>query len=104
MNLKDPQKWEQYVAKNTDSYGGCCVKMAQRVMEILDKNEPFDASKLIDEVDDEGITGFMAGAIAAMVSQCHERGNDFKRSWNKSYGSDSEEGTVNPAILTINTK
>lgn len=103
MKLKNEQLWDSYVEKNKDPYGGCCIRIAQKIMEKLDENKPFDASNLISEVDDEGITGFMAGAIASMVSQCHERGDEFRKSWNKDYGVKSESGTVNPAIITIKT-
>lgn len=108
MKLKNKELWDQYVEKNNDPYGSACIKVAEEVMKILDNNQEFDAHDIIIQGDNNaktgGITGFMAGAVASMVSQCHERGDEFRAKWNKSYGSNSKEGTVNPAILTIDTK
>jgi hypothetical protein len=113
MKLKDKEAWDKWVASNTDPYGGACVKVAQRVMEILDDGEPFDCHAVICRADDEskagGITGFMAGAVASMVSQCHERGEEFRRQWNGETALKPEHaekanasgGVINPAILHI---
>lgn len=114
--MKNKEKWDSYVEKNTDAYGGCCVKVAKRVMELLDEDKTplhngyhpdiHTAHGLICKADDEvkagGITGFMAGCVAEMVSDCHERGEEFRKSHNgEEYVG---EGVVNHAILTIETK
>ena len=112
MRLKDEEKWNRYVTNNTDPYGGACVKVACRVMELLDENsEPLrngyhpdiqTAHGLICKADHDtnagGITGFMAGCVAQMVFDCHERGDEFRRSHNGDYVGD---GVINHAILTI---
>jgi len=116
MNLKDEKKWKEYQEKNTDPYGGACVKVARRVMELLDENDTplhngyhpdiHTAHGLICKADDDtnagGITGFMAGAVAQMVNECHVRGDEFRKSHN-----DEEyegNGVQNHALLTITTK
>jgi hypothetical protein len=110
MPIVKQKEWDHTVEINTDSYGGACVKIARKVMEILDAEaDPIaDIDKLISraehEVGENGITGFMAGCIAQMVSQCHSRGDEFRRMWNSSYGVTEEKaqgGVVNPAIVTI---
>jgi hypothetical protein len=113
MNLKNKPLWDDCVAKNSDPYGKCAIDVARRVMELMDEPGPVDAHGLIDKANDEldaGITGFMAGCVAKMASQCHARGDEFQASWNRHYGIEPEEGnsdtpprsgTVNPAILTI---
>ena len=109
MPISDKAKWNDVVKINsTDGYSSCCVNIAAEVMRLLDlpENQKFECHDLINKADDNikagGITGFMAGAAASMVSQCHSRGEEFKRQWNKGYGvPDDAEGTVNPAILTI---
>lgn len=112
MNLRDKAAWDKWVAANTDGYGGACIKIARRVMEELDNAEkPIDASAMILQADrhfDEGITGFMAGAVAQMVSACHERGEEFRRSWNHEtqIGDEGDKanesgGVLNPALLNI---
>jgi len=104
MKLKNRTLWEEWESKNKDPYGKCCVDVARRVMEILDDGKPFDCHKIICQADDEvkagGITGFMAGCVASMVFNCHERGEEFKTKWNAGYDTVSD-GVVNPAILTV---
>jgi hypothetical protein len=57
-------------------------------MKILD-DEPgdFDTHRIISRADNEvdagGITGFMAGCVASMVSHVHSRGEEFRRKRNK---------------------
>ena len=96
MKLKDTERWNTYVDANKDPYGRACIKVAKRVMELLDElPEPLrngyhpdirTAHGLICKADDEsgagGITGFMAGAVSQMVFECHERGDEFRRSQN----------------------
>ena len=99
--------WKNQVEINSDPYGKACIDVARRVMELLDEVEKFNASDLINQADDEtntgGITGFMAGCVAKIVSQCHTRGDEFRVDWNKPYLGDREDtgGVVNPAILTL---
>jgi len=113
MPIVKMEEWNHQVKINDDPYGGACVKVAQRVMEILDE-EPgeFDCHKIIcradDEANDGGITGFMAGCVASMVSEVHSRGKEFREKWNidNQIGTEGEKankkGTVlNPALLTL---
>ena len=83
-------------------------------MEILDDEKSFDCHKIICQADDEvgakGITGFMAGCVAQMVSQCHSRGEEFRKQWNldnriNNEGEKANEsgGVLNPALLNIET-
>lgn len=112
--MKNEKKWNEYIeANNKDGYGGACIMVARKVMELLDENkEPLvngyhpninTAHGLICKADEDsgagGITGFMAGCVAQMVTECHERGEEFRKSHN---GEEYEgEGVVNHALLTI---
>ena len=113
MPIMNQDDWKKHVDANTDSYGGACVNVARRVMEILDA-EPgeFDPHTIICRADKEtdtgGITGFMAGCVASMVSQAHSRGEEFRRKWNLNVqigteGKKANEsgGVLNPALLCI---
>lgn len=106
MPIMKQEDWNKNVEVNKDPYSKACVDTARRVMEILDEEDEFEPDELINRADDEvdagGLTGFMAGAVASMVSQCHSRGEEFRLKWNKGYGA-SGSGVVNPAILTIET-
>lgn len=106
------EKWNAWVENNKDPYGGACVKVARRVMELLDEDKTplrngyypdiHTAHGLICKADDDtnagGITGFMAGCVAQMVFECHERGDEFRKSHN---GDIETDGVVNHALLTI---
>jgi hypothetical protein len=108
MPITKESDWDNWVKKNNDPYGKACVDVARRVMEILDK-EPgdFDVHALVtrgdEETDSGGITGFMAGCVASMVSHCHSRGEEFRKKWNHDVAPDQEDtgGVLNPALLTI---
>ena len=127
MNLKNEKAWDNYVKNNTDPYGKCIIQVAQRVMELIDGipvgyevvngvrthqqifAHPIDAYALVLAANLE-ITGFMAGAVAKTVADCHPHGEAFRRSWNTSAAFSSESGVkanetpgavINPALLSI---
>jgi hypothetical protein len=73
--------------------------------------EKLDAGSTVKESHDAmygtGLSGFMAGCVASWVSKYHERGEEFNDFWNEQFGVPKEKangGTVNPAILNINTE
>jgi len=111
--MKHEDEWNNTVEINSkDGYGTACVNVARRVMEILDENKEFDTHKIICQADDDtkagGITGFMSGCVAQMVSKHSDRGEEFMRKWNgdTQIGDEgdkaSEKGAVlNPALLNI---
>ncbi len=110
MSIIKQEAWEKYVKLNKDDpYGKCCVDVARKVTEYLDDPHVpvLDCHDLICKadkaIDAGGITGFMAGCVANMVSQVHSRGEEFRKAWNKPYmkeGQEDKGGVVNPAILT----
>lgn len=110
--IKNTEKWESYVSKNKNPYGRCCVRVAERVMEMLDEDptplhngyhpDIHTAHGLICKADHDvkagGITGFMESAVALMVSECHSRGDEFRKSHN---GENESDGVINYAVITI---
>lgn len=109
--IKDQKGWEEYVKINDDPYGKACVDVARRVMELLDEQDDFNCHKIICQAEEDvkagEITGFMAGAVVAMVSRCHSRGEEFRHKWNLDIqiGKEGEEanksaGVLNPALLS----
>ena len=113
MTIINQKDWNKWVKNNQDPYGEACIKVARRIMEILDENPgSFDTHTLICHAGKEsgagGITGFMAGAVASMVSHCHSRGKEFLRKWNcdNQIGNEGEKATregkvLNPALINI---
>jgi hypothetical protein len=113
MAIVDTKGWNECVKNNSDPYGKAAVDVAREVMRLLDTPEysDFDTHKIICDADENsgagGITGFMAGCVANIVSQVHSRGEEFRRKWNGDHGvkkEDDKGGVVNPAILTVTTK
>ena len=115
MKLKDKKFWANQAKINNDPYGKACVDVARRVMEILDDGKPFDTHKIICQADEEtkvgGITGFMAGCVAQIVSKCHEREEEFRLQWNgdKQIGNEGDKANksgvvLNPALLNVSVK
>jgi len=110
MPIREDRKdeWENCVKINEDDYGKACVDVAREVMVKLDADEVFDAHQIICDADKsagvDGLTGFMAGCVAQMVSRCHSRGEEFKVAWNLTHTPEPRDGVINPAILTIGGK
>jgi len=113
MPITNNEVWEKTVKANTDGYGGTCIKVAREAMRLLDTEEflsPLDKDsvhKLITLADKSsgagGITGFMAGCVAAIISKCHSRGEEFIKAWNDQYRKymrdpEDDSGVVNPAL------
>jgi hypothetical protein len=115
MPIIKEEDWNEWVTINTDGYGAACVEVAREVMRLLDERPgDFDPDAIINEADQNikagGITGFMAGCVAQMVSHCHSRGEEFRRKWNISNQIHDEgekanegKGVLNPALVNIKT-
>ena len=113
MKLKNQILWDEYVVKSQDdAYNKCCIDVARKVMEILDEGKEFKPHDIICKADHEigvaSITGFMAGCVAQMVSECHERGEEFRKQWNKDNQikdegdrANNSGGVINPAVISI---
>ena len=115
MPITNTAAWESYEKANTDPYSKACVDVAREVMRLLDERESFDPHDIIREADKNieagGVTGFMAGAAAQMVSKCHSRGEEFRRAWNldtqigdEGAKANDSGGVLNPALLNVKTK
>lgn len=106
-------EYSNWYEKNSDPYGRACFTYAERWADLLEKKiEESDdpekaivdnAEKLSHEADVEGITGFMYGAAASILSQCWLYGEYLRKWHNKEYYYDGD-GVVNPAIITIETE
>lgn len=117
MKLKDAVLWKDYQDKNTDPYGGECVRYAEAWADLMEAAMAL-GRKLEDiadaashEADTEGITGFMYGCAVSMLSVCWEHGEEL-RCWHnldtqmQDEGEQANEsgGVLNPALMKIETK
>jgi len=114
MSLRDPEGWAKTLAVNTDGYGSCGLRFAERwacMMEgAMNKGASLAecAKRLSNLADSEGITGFMYGCAVSILAQVWEHGDALRR-WHNldtQIGKEGERanetgGTLNPALLTI---
>lgn len=106
MKVKDLKKYEDWKNKNTDKYGACIFRYAERWADMMEREiengaELKDvAKKLSHDADTEYITGFMYGVAVNILSQCWEYGEELRKWHNKEYKYNGD-GVVNPAVLTI---
>ncbi|WP_275372683.1 hypothetical protein [Clostridium tertium] len=106
MKIKDIKVYEDLKSKNTDIYGECIFRYAERWADLMEKELASGgyikdiAKKLSHKADTEGITGYMYGASVDILSQCWIYGEELRKWHNGKYGYEGD-GIVNPAVLTI---
>ena len=110
------KKYQAWLGNNNDSYGRTCFVYAERWADMLEieyiKAIEIPMEKILElygddyshKADVEGMTGFMVGMSANILAQCWEFGEVFRKWWNKQYGVEDAEGTVNPTIMTLSVK
>lgn len=107
------KEYKDWYDKNSDGYSRARFTYAERWAELLeaeiDKSNDVmkcfvdNADRLSHEADTEGITGFMYGCAASILSQYWEYGEYLRKWHNKEYDYDGD-GVVNPAIITLGVK
>ena len=113
MQYSDKAAWQKSVRINSgDPYSKGVVDYARRWANRMEKamkaGETLEAcaGRTSHEANTNGITGFMYGAAVHTLAKCWKHGNQLRIWHNASYGVDDEKakgGTVNPAVLTIDT-
>lgn len=103
------KEWEEAKLKNSeDFYSKGVLDFTERWVDLMEKKVG-QGSIIKDifkdtshEADTDGITGFMYGAAASMISYFWAYGDEFRTAYNADFGVGPEEtGTVNPAVVTI---
>lgn len=109
--LADPIIWQQWVDSNSsDSYGMGIMTYASRWVRCMQYAMNTDGYALEDvaqqlsyDIDFEGITGFMYGALPLKCWQVAGNTEKQFRQWhNAQYGVTDADGVVNPVILSMN--
>ena len=105
------QDYKDYVAINSDDpYSQAVVTYTERWADLMEERienghkleDIADATSSIADV--EGITGFMYGCAAVALARFWIHGEQFRVWHNATFGVPANvKGTVNPAIMTINT-
>jgi hypothetical protein len=104
--LESEKKMLEDRDKDTQAYVGAIFKVGEKVLELLEAlgDKEIDADVLITQANEElqeGITGNQATFVAMITINCHSRGEEFRKSWNKSNGNEFSKGIINPAVLNI---
>lgn len=100
--------WENCKRLNSgESYSRAIIRYTilwVQYMEYLTKKYGMKMSEIWDRCSDlanvDGVTGFMYGAAASIISQVWQYGEEFRKCYNSKWNY-SGAGTVNPAMLTI---
>lgn len=115
MKVKDAAKWAEVWEANKptpeDKYSVEIVRYAERwadmmeqamEMAILDEASfAHVAQSTSRAADTNGISGAMYGFAVGLLRQHWQHGARLNRWHNAKYGVSSDEGTVNPAIITV---
>ena len=108
MEFSDEAAWLTAKAANeNDPYGAGILSYAERWARMMQLE--LSEGKTLDEVWDrtsheadlEGMSGFSQSMATHLLTQTWVHGAELRRLHNAYWGSDSTEGTVNPAILNI---
>lgn len=107
IQLANPERWEELVKSNTDSYGAGIMKYArlwgklmQRRMAETGLSVAEVAEQASYDADIMGMSGFGYGCAVQALVECWSHGEELRRWHNAQYGH-SGEGVVNPAVLVI---
>ena len=100
------EEWKKAAGANClDPYSFGVVQATVNAFELLVEG------KTPEEVENgafggHGYSGFMVGSAAGWIAKFHQRGEEFNQYWNNKFGVSEEKakgGTVNPALITIET-
>ena len=106
--MKETEIWETCKRVNSeDAYSKAVIRYTiiwTQYMEYLIQKYGMKISEIWDRcsnlADVDGVTGFMYGAAASIISRVWQYGEEFRKYYNSKWNY-SGPGTVNPAVLTI---
>ena len=107
MPILNPEKFaKEKIECDGDEYLLTILRIAEYIMALIENlgEKEIDAKALVHEADRElkkGITGNMVGYVVMLVAKYHSRGEEFRKSWNKSWHRPEATGVINPAQVTI---
>ena len=108
FSVKETEIWETCKRVNSeDAYSKAVIRYTiiwTQYMEYLIRKYGMKISEIWDRcsnlADVDGVTGFMYGAAASIISRVWQYGEEFRKYYNSKWNY-SGPGTVNPAVLTI---
>lgn len=108
FSVKETEIWETCKRVNSeDAYSKAVIRYTiiwTQYMEYLIQKYGMKISEIWDRcsnlADVDGVTGFMYGAAASIISRVWQYGEEFRKYYNSKWNY-SGPGTVNPAVLTI---
>ena len=110
MEFSNKDAWDEATPQIAQSmYGASIATYAERwarLMQLeLSKGKSLDEiwSSTSHEADLEGMSGHSQGIATHLLTETWVYGAELRKLHNAYWGSDSEDGTVNPAIITVGT-
>jgi len=111
MPIINQELWDQGVELNSeDEYGMDIIEATKNAMKILDNEDEFDIDDVMNRVGGQ-LSGFQAGIVSVGITECHSRGEEWRKAWNlrEQIGNEGERynregGVINPAIMNIERK
>lgn len=110
MEFSNKDAWDAATSQIAESmYGTSIATYAERWARLMQLE--LSEGKTLDEVwnsscheaDLEGMSGYSLGIATHLLTETWVHGAELRKLHNAFWGSDSEDGTVNPAIITIGT-
>lgn len=101
--LELQSKYDNWVKINSeDGYSRVIVDVTEVLAKLLDEGKT--PEETLAGLRGHDLTGYMAGVAVSAIVHFHPRGEEVKKPWNKQCGNEDAKGTINPAIITIETK
>lgn len=110
MEFSNKNAWDEATPQIAESmYGTSIATYAERWARLMQLE--LSEGKTLDEIwssssheaDLEGMSGYSQGIATHLLTETWVHGAELRKLHNAFWGSDSEDGTVNPAIITVGT-
>ena len=110
MEFSNKNAWDEATPQIAESmYGTSIATYAERWARLMQLE--LSEGKTLDEIwssssheaDFEGMSGYSQGIATHLLTETWVHGAELRELRNAFWGSDSEDGTVNPAIITVGT-
>lgn len=110
MEFADKTRWDEALPQTAESlYGTSIATYAERWARMM-QLELSEGKELTEvwietshEADLEGMTGYSQGVATHLLTETWVHGAELRRLHNAYWGSNSTDGTVNPAVITGST-
>lgn len=104
MKVKEglEEQYAKYVEVNSqDEYSKACITAGEAFGQALDEGKTCEEAEAAMLAAEDGLTGYMVGAVISAMNKFNPRGDEVREWWNNRFNVSHPTGTVNPAIITV---